>query len=118
MVTAECFRRGTDVGEMLRRQRADVVTAGGLDVEERDRDVLPLQSAAFSHPFSIRRMLGETAASGSGADKSSRHDEEMTPRAEHNSTPMTDSAVRQTPCLLYTSPSPRDRQKSRMPSSA
>ena len=23
-----------------------------------------------------------------------------------------------TPCLLYTSPSPRDRQKSRMPSSA
>ena len=26
--------------------------------------------------------------------------------------------VRKTPCLLYTSPSPRDRQKSRMPSSA
>ena len=26
--------------------------------------------------------------------------------------------VPQTPCLLYTSPSPRDRQKSRMPSSA
>ena len=25
---------------------------------------------------------------------------------------------RRTPCLLYTSPSPRDRQKSRMPSSA
>ena len=24
----------------------------------------------------------------------------------------------ETPCLLYTSPSPRDRQKSRMPSSA
>ena len=28
------------------------------------------------------------------------------------------SGVRDTPCLLYTSPSPRDRQKSRMPSSA
>ena len=26
--------------------------------------------------------------------------------------------VEDTPCLLYTSPSPRDRQKSRMPSSA
>ena len=26
--------------------------------------------------------------------------------------------VRRSPCLLYTSPSPRDRQKSRMPSSA
>ena len=29
-----------------------------------------------------------------------------------------DAAVRQDTCLLYTSPSPRDRQKSRMPSSA
>ena len=28
------------------------------------------------------------------------------------------SSVRTLPCLLYTSPSPRDRQKSRMPSSA
>ena len=27
-------------------------------------------------------------------------------------------AARTNPCLLYTSPSPRDRQKSRMPSSA
>ena len=26
--------------------------------------------------------------------------------------------LKQNPCLLYTSPSPRDRQKSRMPSSA
>ena len=26
--------------------------------------------------------------------------------------------AKETPCLLYTSPSPRDRQKSRMPSSA
>ena len=29
-----------------------------------------------------------------------------------------DDAVMSTNCLLYTSPSPRDRQKSRMPSSA
>ena len=29
-----------------------------------------------------------------------------------------DSLVRNNRCLLYTSPSPRDRQKSRMPSSA
>ena len=37
--------------------------------------------------------------------------------------PFTDSKTGETitelaPCLLYTSPSPRDRQKSRMPSSA
>ena len=29
-----------------------------------------------------------------------------------------DTAIAVNPCLLYTSPSPRDRQKSRMPSSA
>ena len=29
-----------------------------------------------------------------------------------------DKPISQKPCLLYTSPSPRDRQKSRMPSSA
>ena len=28
------------------------------------------------------------------------------------------SIIRKEPCLLYTSPSPRDREKSRMPSSA
>ena len=31
---------------------------------------------------------------------------------------LVDTAVVATDCLLYTSPSPRDRQKSRMPSSA
>ena len=35
---------------------------------------------------------------------------------EHNKTKIVGSVYR--PCLLYTSPSPRDRQKSRMPSSA
>ena len=29
-----------------------------------------------------------------------------------------DQVLKSRPCLLYTSPSPRDRQKSRMPSSA
>ena len=32
--------------------------------------------------------------------------------------PLTNGASLTEPCLLYTSPSPRDRQKSRMPSSA
>ena len=31
---------------------------------------------------------------------------------------VTDELLSQYPCLLYTSPSPRDRQKNRMPSSA
>ena len=37
---------------------------------------------------------------------------------EHNQSPQTSYAQLLIHCLLYTSPSPRDRQKSRMPSSA
>ena len=33
-------------------------------------------------------------------------------------TALADAGIQLYPCLLYTSPSPRDRQKSRMPSSA
>ena len=36
----------------------------------------------------------------------------------YRSTLKTNQRVKVTCCLLYTSPSPRDRQKSRMPSSA
>ena len=39
--------------------------------------------------------------------------EEIAQLLENEETPLEDSI-----CLLYTSPSPRDRQKSRMPSSA
>ena len=73
---------------MLRRQRVDDVTAGGLvDDEARDRGVLSLQSAPFSHPFSIRRMLGETGVTGrcAGVDQS-RLDVEETSRVQQNAT--------------------------------
>ena len=38
--------------------------------------------------------------------------------AEHNLDVLSVSSYYETPCLLYTSPSPRDRTRSRMPSSA
>ena len=38
--------------------------------------------------------------------------------APSQAAPTTTGTAQQTICLLYTSPSPRDRQKSRMPSSA
>ena len=46
-----------------------------------------------------------------------QHRHTMHTRARSTDTPHTRAHVAQT-CLLYTSPSPRDRQKSRMPSSA
>ena len=39
-------------------------------------------------------------------------------RADYSAHPMTSDGARDTTCLLYTSPSPRDRTRSRMPSSA
>ena len=38
--------------------------------------------------------------------------------AKYGQRAVDDAAAASTACLLYTSPSPRDRQKSRMPSSA
>ena len=42
----------------------------------------------------------------------------MTARGRGSGKNWTDWTIKQLDCLLYTSPSPRDRQKSRMPSSA
>ena len=43
---------------------------------------------------------------------------EYKPAGDYPDIPGSVAAVQFTHCLLYTSPSPRDRQKSRMPSSA
>ena len=43
---------------------------------------------------------------------------DISPRFFPGNVTLSDIEVRTIPCLLYTSPSPRDRQKSRMPSSA
>ena len=37
---------------------------------------------------------------------------------EHNNSPLSGALIGATTCLLYTSPSPRDVEESRMPSSA
>ena len=56
------------------------------------------------------------------ADEEKEKPEEETPKAveETPATEETPKAEEETPkaCLLYTSPSPRDRTRSRMPSSA
>ena len=80
-----------------------------------------------------RKMGIKTVAVYSDADKNALH-VEMADEAVHLGPPAVNQsylvmdkiidAIEQTgadavhPCLLYTSPSPRDRQKSRMPSSA
>ena len=70
------------------------------------RNDTPIQrtNLPVDHTVSVSQCeLGPDAQHGY-ADHSSRNDEVVYSASE--------------PCLLYTSPSPRDRQKSRMPSSA
>ena len=54
-------------------------------------------------------LVGVPHSTGNGTTERDQH---LGPRAVRNISAMLRS------CLLYTSPSPRDRQKSRMPSSA
>ena len=69
-------------------------------------------------------LVGQRAEPGDGgaAQDQQRDDREAEgPRAGRDSRALADERRRQArhqDCLLYTSPSPRDRQKSRMPSSA
>ena len=69
---------------------ADANNAFAMDMYETVAEVAPTNDNLFFSPFSISSALGMTLAGMDG----------------------------ETACLLYTSPSPRDRTRSRMPSSA
>ena len=65
--------------------------------------------------FSRERERAEAFAAANGAvAPTAGHDDLQTFLAD----PELDAVIIATPCLLYTSPSPRDRTRSRMPSSA
>ena len=66
----------------------------------------PGQITDSDHPIIIQKAHKETASF-----------ESLEEKAIHLYYIVRDQ-IRYNPCLLYTSPSPRDRQKSRMPSSA
>ena len=61
----------------------------------------------------VEKFKAENSAPASDAEASSS-EEAAAPEAA----PLSDAEASPSSCLLYTSPSPRDRQKSRMPSSA
>ena len=77
-----------------------------------------LRAAGVPDPARDARILLAHAASVDAARVTLIAPEEIAPEiAERYEHLVALRAVR-VPCLLYTSPSPRDRQKSRMPSSA
>ena len=88
------------------------------------------QSALPTEPKSrgARRVDVKSEARSKGASRdapedSPRDHRKAAPRKAKHDTPSQDApqtkgSVEQTTCLLYTSPSPRDRTRSRMPSSA
>ena len=87
----------------IRNMSASVVTigacatAGGIQALRNFADVAEYRSIVYAHPEYLSTL------------------ERSTPISAHVNV---DFELRGCPCLLYTSPSPRDRQKSRMPSSA
>ena len=80
---------------------------------------LPLDTDYGQHTFSIEFLGGFTWVDPMGQGDSLNPEYYLfsTVTSTFNVT-QTSQVVLTTPCLLYTSPSPRDRQKSRMPSSA
>ena len=85
---------------------------------------VPFNITRLSHVVLTSRDLDATRyfyESGLGLEVTEHSDEHLCLRAieevAHHSLRF-DKVDRDGPCLLYTSPSPRDRQKSRMPSSA
>ena len=61
---------------------------------------------------------GATGSAGAQGAQGSQGHQGLQGAQAHISTSAPSSGVNNGDCLLYTSPSPRDRQKSRMPSSA
>ena len=84
------IRHGQSIGNVA-DDRARAAGAHRLDLDYRDADT-PLSEAGVGQARAVGAWLGELP-------------EELRPTVWLT-------------CLLYTSPSPRDRQKSRMPSSA
>ena len=84
---------------------------------------LVLQLPGEQDPTRAARVLGDTAlmefrSIREGSETDFRQLQSLRNRTESVLALREEQERRGEPCLLYTSPSPRDRQKSRMPSSA
>ena len=115
VVTADNSR--TEVQESEQTASGDVVT---MDVD--NVDVSQLQSSTDTTD-SRPTESGQCSSSYNADDKNNDNVEAMeTDAADNNSGVSADGGISQQgkheTCLLYTSPSPRDRTRSRMPSSA
>ena len=124
---AQCFLDifGCSVGDILNSE-------GGLEllndlaecVNDAERPVYRI--APNDSPGALNREWHDTepavAVNAStvavGAGYRERHDFSLPPDTVSTITTLNLNDTDNTACLLYTSPSPRDRQKSRMPSSA
>ena len=90
----------------LRRQGRDRLGAAGLGA----LDTLPVAEGAG---LVRRELTGDQGRPGGVGERGERQLSVLSPALAQGG-----ELVEGVGCLLYTSPSPRDRQKSRMPSSA
>ena len=78
-----------------------------------------LHEAGVEHEFIAIDLFSSEANGSQSSDYLQINHQGKVPSLTHNDFTLTESAaIINYICLLYTSPSPRDRQKSRMPSSA
>ena len=114
-------------GDVTQRVGIEQVAARGVNVEELVEKLIDAAGAEFTtyYYYTILRMYlaghedyKEICEDARLEDRA--HFEFITPRIYElgGSIPYDIRELADRACLLYTSPSPRDRQKSRMPSSA
>ena len=121
-VTAQTYRISANGGCILVKNMAKGSSScGKLEFEDRVSFILvkPSGGASFSADFSELKDGSGNSLGNNNAEVmvalgkiTGIYNSVLTPKSSTNGT---DTAI---PCLLYTSPSPRDRSVSRMPSSA
>ena len=97
---------------MLASHRAREISSGSSITVDRDNDKNPV--------VALREIADEMQSSDELRERliESNQTQIEVDEPEEDSMAMLMGGETDEPCLLYTSPSPRDRQKSRMPSSA
>ena len=99
-------------GELALSDRASLQRVAGLSTELTDVTEVEYRQLRLERVVLVGVWTEGTAAAARA------NMEELAALAETAGSAVLEAVIQRRSCLLYTSPSPRDRQKSRMPSSA
>ena len=101
------------------RDHMVVIADASKHVDRLGQFPLPVEVTPFGFTITAKAVFNVLEASGIERPKVQlRMNEDNTPLLTDGGNYILDCHCKRIPCLLYTSPSPRDRTRSRMPSSA